>query len=120
MRLERRPSNGLCRVDFHDSLFDAHRKKIQRPRGWRTENIAMDIECRGVAGAGKPLFIWNPWHCATEMGAFSMQGQKPTIAQACQIELALAKRRNTAGRKSLDRTSNVNISAFSRRRSGAA
>ena len=120
MRLERRPSNRPGSVDFHDSLLDTHRKQVQCPRGRRAKNIAMDVECRGVAGAGKPLFIWNPRYCTTEMGAFSVQGQKTTILQACQIKLARAKRRNTARLESLDRTGNVNISPFSRRRPGAA
>jgi len=61
-----------------------------------------------MAGACKFLLIRDPGHRAAEVRALAVQGQKPAILQACQVEVTLAKRSNTARFELLNRAGDLN------------
>ncbi len=115
MRLERSPANQFVGIDCYDSILDAHSKQFEGPCRRRTEHITSNIECRGMAGAYKFLLIRDPGHRATEMRAFAVQGQKPAIFQARQVEVTVTKRGNTARFELLNWPGDLNPGTFLQR-----
>lgn len=107
-------TNWPGRVYFHDPVVDSHRKLVESPCSRRTEDIAPNVKCGAVTGAGESLFIGIPGHGASKVGALAMQSQESSVIESCKIEMSFTKGCHSTGLEPLNRSGNA-LGAFVRR-----
>jgi hypothetical protein len=114
VRLERSPANWVICVDNYYSIVDAYGKQFEGPCRRCTEHISAYVERRSVARARESLLIRYPGNGATEMRTLAVQRQEPTLLQAHQVKVTLAKCGNAARLEAFNRAGDLNSRPFLR------